>query len=273
MEIEIDLKLSIEQNASIYYDRSKKAKKKLEGAIKALNESKLELAKLEKEKEKVLKEIELELEEEAKEDEQKEKRKSHWYDKFKWFFASNGMLAVGGRDATSNDILIKKHMEKTDIVFHTEAPGSPFFLLKTEGKEVPPEVIEEVGIATASFSRSWKLGVASAEVFYVSPEQVSKEAESGEYLSKGSFMVRGKREFVRPVLKLAIGKLEDGRLMCGPLSSVRTHCEKYLLVLQGDLKKSDATKKVKHELGGSEEEIMHVLPAGGFKIEKDIDRR
>lgn len=266
MDIELDLKLPIEQNAAVYYERGKKAKRKLEGAIKALNESKLELEKLEREKEKIISEIEKEIEIDEKEEERKQVRKSFWYDKFRWFFASNEMLVVGGRDSTSNDIIIKKHMDKTDLVFHTEAPGSPFFLLKTEGREVDPKVLEEVAVATACFSRNWKLGFGNSEVFYVDPSQVSKEALSGEYMQKGSFMIRGKRNTIRVILNLAVGVLEDGRLMCGPISSVSVHCKAYVTILQGDEKKSDFAKKIVHKIGGSLDEVMHLLPAGEFRF-------
>jgi len=267
MEIELNLKLSLEQNASIYYEKAKKAKKKLGGAIIALNESKLELEKLEKERDKVLLEIEKEIEQDEKEEERKQIRKSFWYDKFRWFFASNGMLVVGGRDSTSNDILVKKHMENTDLVFHTDSPGSPFFLLKTGGEEVDPKVLEEVAIATVCFSRSWKLGLGNGEVFYVNPDQVSKEAESGEYMSKGSFMVRGKRNIIRVSLELAVGMLEDGRLMCAPVKSVSANCPHYITIMQGDEKKSDFAKKVVNKVGGGLDEVMHILPAGEFRFE------
>ena len=267
MDVELDFKLSLEQNAALYYEKSKKAKKKLDGAIKALNESKGELGMLEREKEKIMNQIEKELEKEADDEKKKEERKTYWYDKFRWFFCSNGMLAVGGRDDTSNDIIIKKHIEKDDLVFHTDAPGSPFFLLKKGTENVSVEVLGEVAIATASFSRAWKLGLGSAEVFYVTPLQVSKEAESGEYMKKGAFMIRGKREYVHPNIGLAVGMLKDGRLMCGPSSAVKANCEKYVIVLQGDEKKLDFGKKIIHKLvGGSEEEIMHILPAGEFRF-------
>jgi len=45
-----------------------------------------------------------------------------WYEKFRWFISSDDFLILGGRDATSNEIVIKKHTEKNDLVFHR-----PFF--------------------------------------------------------------------------------------------------------------------------------------------------
>ena len=48
MKLQLDVTKSIDQNASIYYDRSKKSKKKLEGAKESLEKSIKELAKLKK---------------------------------------------------------------------------------------------------------------------------------------------------------------------------------------------------------------------------------
>ena len=269
MEVAIDLNKSIEQNAAVYYERSKKAKRKLVGAQKAIGEAERELEKLKKQRAQIMDDIEEELAEEARAHEQKEKRRAFWYDSFRWFFASNGMLVVGGRDATSNDILIKKQVLDHDLVFHTEAAGSPFFVIKTEGKEVPEEVLAEVAQATATFSRSWKLNLSYADVYWVTPSQISKTAEAGEYLGKGSFMIRGKRNQYKTTIKLAVGLLDDGRLMAGPPASVAARCAKYLLLDQGGDKKAAVCKKIVSLLGGGTiDEGEHVLPAGTFKIRK-----
>nr|MBT4247005.1 DUF814 domain-containing protein [Candidatus Woesearchaeota archaeon] len=118
MEIEISLNKNVDENAGIYFNLAKKAKKKLEGANKALGDSKKELASLEKNEEK------FQLEQEKKQE--KKQRKKEWYEKFHWFMSSEDFLCVGGKDATSNEIIVKKHMEKDDIVFHTDMAGSPF---------------------------------------------------------------------------------------------------------------------------------------------------
>ena len=52
-------------------------------------------------------------------------KKREWYEKFHWFFSSEGFLCVGGKDATSNEVIIKKHLEKNDLVLHTDMAGSP----------------------------------------------------------------------------------------------------------------------------------------------------
>jgi hypothetical protein len=145
--------------------------------------------------------------------------------------------------------------------------GSPFFLIKTEGKKVDELAIQETAEATASFSRAWKAGLATIDVFYVKPEQVSKQSESGEYMAKGAFMIRGKTTYVHPNIKLAVG-IRQGKIMCGPVSAVKKNCEKFMLFSQGNEKASDAAKKIKKELGGELDEIIRALPSGGVRIAK-----
>jgi len=185
--------------------------------------------------------------------------KKEWYEKFRWFFTSGGFLAVGGRDATSNEMVIKKHMEIEDWVFHTSMAGSPFFLLKGGKEKASVEDIDEVAIATASYSRAWQNGYSTQEVFYVRPEQVSKKAEAGEFLTKGSFMVRGKKNILNPELEVCVG-IVNGKVVGGP-RSVIVEGEVYGLV-PGKTKKSDIAKKLAQKLGRSVDEIMSVLPNG-----------
>lgn len=266
MEIKLDLRKTIEQNASDYFDKAKKAKKKTEGVKNAL-------AKFEKEREKIVKEKESAVsKEEEKIELKKEKEKSRktkkWYEKFRWFISSEGFLCIGGRDATTNEILIKKHTDKDDIVFHTEAPGSPFFVVKTEGKKPGEATLKEAAQATAIYSRAWKMGLATALVYWIKPEQVSKKSQAGEYLAKGSFMIYGKRNYSEPVLEMAIGVLPDERVMAGPVESVKKNCGKIVVLVQGKKKKSDIAKKIKKEINADLDEIISALPAGEFETKK-----
>src|SRR3989338_700530 len=96
----LDINKSVEQNASLYYDKAKKIKKKIEGARKALADTQKKLEKIEKQKLK---------EEKSKEQVQlTEPSKKEWYEKFRWFISSEGFLVIGGRDATTNEIIVKK---------------------------------------------------------------------------------------------------------------------------------------------------------------------
>ncbi len=259
MEIEIDLHKSVDENAGTYFELAKKAKRKLQGAQKAVEESRKKLAKLQKEEGKFWEE----------ENKKKEKvtRTKEWYEKFHWFISSEDFLCIGGKDATSNEIIVKKHLEADDVVFHTEAPGSPFFVVKN-GVNASEVTFQEAAQATAVYSKAWKMGHSMAEVFSVKPEQVSKEAKSGEYLQKGSFMIYGKRTFFHPALEYAIG-IVDGRVIGGPVSAVAKKTKEYVIVIPGSGKKSDIAKKIKAKLKCNElDDIMAFLPAGGGEVKK-----
>ncbi|MBI2134495.1 DUF814 domain-containing protein [Candidatus Woesearchaeota archaeon] len=256
----LDLKKSIEENASDYYEKAKKIKKKIAGAGEALQKSLKKLRELEAKREK-------HEEKEEKLSKAKE-RKKEWYEKFRWFISSDGFLVVGGRDATSNEIIIKKHAEKNDLVLHTDMAGSPFFVIKADNKKIPESTIREAADATCTFSRAWKLGLQSSDVFYVSPEQVSRKAKSGEYLTKGAFMIYGKTNYMENKANLAIGLAKDNAVMSGPLEAVKKHCEKYVVLKQGDEKASSIAKKISYKLGGNLDldEIIRALPAGNFAV-------
>ncbi|MBN2421063.1 DUF814 domain-containing protein [Candidatus Woesearchaeota archaeon] len=254
MEVKIDLKKSLEQNASDYFEKGKKAKKKIEGIKRIIEIYKAKLEKAKKE--------DFIVQEESK----KEKRNPNWYEKFRWFKTSEGFLAVGGRDAGSNEIIIKKHMEKNDLVFHTEAAGSPFFLLKAEGKHTERS-IQEVADAVYIFSKSFKAGVGGVNSLWVKPEQVSLTPPSGEYLEKGSFILNGKKNLIAPRFNLAIGICEDGSVMCAPINAVKKNCVKFIELKQSrNEKTSDLAKQIKKKIGGDLDEIVRALPAGNVGI-------
>lgn len=263
MRITLDLKKSIEQNASDYFEKAKKAKKKIKGAGEAVARLKKRLAA----EEARLKQAE---EKSAAEEQEKaaKKRKKEWYENFRWFFSSEGFLAVGGRDATTNEIIIKKNTEKNDIVFHTDMAGSPFFVVKTGDRIPGQDTLNEAADATCTYSRAWKLGMATTNVFWVKPEQVSKTTESGEYMGKGAFMIRGKTNYLASKMNIAIGILEDGRVMGGPVSAVKKNCKKYVELVQWNEKTSETAKKIRQKIGGDLDEIIRAMPAGGCRIKR-----
>ena len=254
-EIELYFNRSVGDNASLYYEQAKKARKKVEGARAALASSRLRLEELGREKEA-----------EVKSKEAAKPVKKEWFEKFRWFVSSEGFLCIGGRDATTNEIVVKKHVEKDDLIFHTEMAGSPFFVVKAEGKNPGKATLDEAAQAVASYSKAWKLGLASAETFYVSPGQVTKEAKAGEFVARGAFMVYGKKNFVNAELKIAVGII-DGKIIGGPVAAVKKHSKKAMVLIPGKEKSSDIAKKVKKELGGDIDDIMRFFPSGGLQIE------
>lgn len=259
MKIKLFLRKSIEQNAALYYEKAKKAKRKIEGANNVLGKFKKKLFELEAKKASDIEEIE------KKASAPKKKRKQQWFEKFRWFYSSEGFLCVGGRDATTNEIIVKKHTDKHDLVFHTKVEGSPFFVIKTEGKKLGKLTLEETAYAAVSYSKAWKLGLAGADTFYVNPDQLSRQAPSGEYLEKGSFMVNGKMNFVYGIVELAIG-IKEGQIIGGPVSAIKKHAEKFVVIIQGKERTSAVAKKIQHKIGGDLDDIIRFIPAGGAKI-------
>jgi len=140
--------------------------------------------------------------------------------------------------------------------------------LVKNGITAPASTLDEAAQAVAIYSKSLKFGHTVADVFYVSPEQVTKEAKSGEYISKGSFMVYGKKNFLRPKVECAIG-LVEGQIIGGPVNAIKKQTQHFVVILPGDEKKSSLAKKIVHRLkGGDLDEVMLFLPAGEGRLEK-----
>jgi predicted ribosome quality control (RQC) complex YloA/Tae2 family protein len=260
-ELALDLTKSLEENAGDYYDKSKKAKAKIEGAHRTLEDARFKLEQLEQNRES--------MQQASSSIAPKliERKKQEWFEKFHWFLTSSGLLAIGGRDATTNEILVKKHTEFNDFIFHTDIAGSPFFILKEGRNKSTEQDLKEVAQTTASYSAAWKLGVGSTDVYQVKPEQVTKEAQPGEYLGKGSFMVRGKKNYFRNTeLEIAIGVDKQGRIMAGALTAIQKHCKQYAVVKQGDQKKSDIAKQLSHKFGVDSNTIMPTIPTGESQV-------
>lgn len=266
MKIIIELDKGVDKNASMYFEKSKKLKKKIEGVKKAIINAEEKLKK-EKEKEKNI------LESDEKKEIEKN-RKKEWYEKFRWFISTDDFLVIGGKDASSNESVIKKHTEPQDLVYHSEAPGSPFVVIKNpDSKEIPKSTKLEAATLAATFSRAWNLGLRTAEVFEVLPNQVTKEAKSGEFVPKGGFMIYGKRTEYNSSLELGIGILDQSEhkiVMSGPLSAVKKHCKKYTILRQGDLKKGEISKKLMKLFNlHTNDDIISALPSGKFNIAKE----
>jgi len=238
LPLELDTSLSLHQNAGAYYERAKTFRKKREGVARAIEETK---ERIEAEK---AREAERE---EAFIPEKKEVRlvREEWYEKFRWFETSDGFLVIGGRDATTNELVVKKHMASNDLFCHTQAEGAPVVIAKTEGREISEEGLREIAQFATSYSSLWKYGFYEGECYCVPGEQVSKTPPSGEYIKKGSFVVRGKRRYFKAPLGLCIG-LKKGKLVVVPATEAQQEqMERYVeLAPEGELEKNELAKQI-----------------------------
>ena len=165
-------------------------------------------------------------------------RKVEWFERFHWTITSGGFLVLGGRDASQNISLLRKYLEPRDVVMHADVHGASAVIVKTGGREVPDGDLLEAATLAACYSKAWKAGRKCVDVFWVWGEQVSLSAPPGEYLPKGSFMVYGKKNFVKCVeLKLAIGvELVENkfyRVFVGPEHLVSKRCVAYMVIEPG----------------------------------------
>jgi predicted ribosome quality control (RQC) complex YloA/Tae2 family protein len=232
----LNLRRTLYENAAEYYERGKKAKQKASGALTALEGTRKKLAeaeqKMRRAEEQKTKPMEV-MEELVK---RKVKRKE-WYEKFRWFTSSDGFLVVAGKDAVSNEVLVKKYTAQEDVVFHAEITGSPFVVIKAEGKPVSEQALKEASEAAASYSRAWRENAGTADVYWVKVDQLSKSGPSGESVPHGAFFVVGKRNWYRNTpLRVAIGICvgEETTFVGGPIDSVKAKTKTYAVVQPGN---------------------------------------
>jgi predicted ribosome quality control (RQC) complex YloA/Tae2 family protein len=452
----LGLRRKLFDEAGRFYERSKRARQKLEGIKAALEESRKKLAEITAkiEEAEALKHIKP-----TKVTEELEKRKikrKEWFEKFRWFTSSDGLLVVAGKDAVSNKVLIKKYTAPEDVVFHADIAGAPFVVIKTRVQEqkqinasyddtygcsrghnptdayaqfgttakakqmfnwhsflrfwlniprgsvinsavltlhaytsriddfdalinytdeddaadfstnpwgrtdatldvrwrvpefvacqnvvtydiksliqhfinrenynennhivirikhgdaqaheyhqfyqydgdptkaailtveyIPPQTLKEAGEFAAAFSRAWREGFASADVYWVKPNQLSKSAPSGEYVPHGAFVVSGKRNWMRGIpLKVAIGVVaeENGKIkfIGGPIDAVKAKAKAYITIVPGDKSGKEFLRQILRVLAekipreqrekvlkASIEEIREFVPFGNGRV-------
>lgn len=270
--INIDPKLKVPENAQIYYEKSKKAKRKIKGAMIAIENTKKQLEEM-----KAKKDVEMERILYPK---KRVKKELKWYEKLRWFVSSDNTLVIGGRDANTNESVVKKYLDNNDIYLHADIHGASSIAIKLEGKEINDKLLQESASFAASFSSAWSKSFSTQDVYWVHPDQVSKTPEPGEYVSKGSFIIRGNRNYVRGAkVQIAIGIVdyEGKRIMAGPVEALEAHSENFVVLKPGYTKKEAIAKKVLHKINEenllSVDDIVRVLPAGKCDIDEEYHQR
>ncbi len=272
--INIDAKVEIPENAEVYYEKAKKAKRKITGVNIAIEKTKKEIEKAKNKKEIEMERVTL--------PQKRVKKELKWFEKLRWFISSDGFLVIGGRDANSNEIVVKKYMENNDVYFHSDIHGAPSVIIKSQGKEIPETTLNEAASFAASFSSAWTKGFGSQDVYWVHPDQVSKTPQSGEFVKKGAFIIRGTRNYIRAAtLLIAVGIVdyEGERLMAGPLDAVKKYNDNYVIIKPGYTKKEALSREIRHRLDQEHivtmDDLVRVLPSGKADIvdERDLRRR
>ena len=268
-KIKVNLQSSIQAIASVLFNESKKQ-------LRAIDTIESERKKTEKNLETFRKQASIARESVVF----TVQKKKEWYERYRWFFTSDNLLAIGGRDASSNSSVIRKHLDKNDKIFHAEIVGSPFFVLKNEAEDKVSSVTE-VAQATVCFSRAWREGLYGLNAYWVRPDQIKTAAPSGQFIAKGSFVIEGTRNFVQvSSLQLSVGlyeKNDNYSLMCGPPSAVKKKCIYFVTIEPTGQEMTEIAKKIKLEFLKFEEkkeviksinidDFIRALPAGDSHI-------
>jgi len=211
-----------------------------------------------------------------------------WFERFRWFRTSTGYLVIGGRNADQNEELVKKYMGKHDRFFHTQAHGGPVTLLKAAGPsesadpvDFSEETLREAAQFAVSYSSDWKDGRGAGDAYMVEPDQVSKTPESGEYIEKGSFVIRGDRTYFEDVpCRIAVGVQCEPvtRAIGGPPSAIVDRAAAHLTFEPGMYAQNDAAMMAYRNLKerfadqsfvrkvASADQLQEFLPPGGSDI-------
>jgi hypothetical protein len=280
MDADLDYTKSAQENANAYFEKSKEAKRKMEGASQAIKRLEKKVESLEGERV-VTKEL-------------MRSEEREWYEKFYWFFTSNGMLVIGGRSAQQNELINTKYFEEKDLFFHANIFGASAVVMKN-GTEAGDEVKEEAAQFAACFSSAWENNQSAVDVFSAKREQVSKSENKG-YLGTGSFLISGERVWYRNVKLELYALVSDNKIhlqnktvtdnaliSATPLSIVvdsskfnvvpsqaykKAGSVKGIKLVPGKLKKSDAAKTLSKRLGYADlDYVMQHLPPGEFSLE------
>lgn len=250
---------SVYDNANIFYEKAKKQKAK-RGRLKD-----------------IIVETQEEIEKAAKQRARREKypriepTKQYWFDAYRWFISSEGNLVIAGRDARSNDRIVKKHLKDGDRYAHAEVRGAPSVVIKG-GSSAGEVTLKEACQFAVTFSKAWSSKLAGGIAYWVKPEQVSKHPESGEFLPKGAFVIRGKRNHFRDLeMEVAVGEIyyQDARkVMCGPRSALEAQSERVIVLKPGETKKETIARELSQTFQVPIDEMVRILPPGNIEIQK-----
>jgi predicted ribosome quality control (RQC) complex YloA/Tae2 family protein len=180
-------------------------------------------------------------------------RRREWYERFHWLVTRSGFLAIGGRDASQNESIVRKYLGDDDIFMHADIHGAPAVVVKAGGRQPPEGDLLDAAVIAAAYSKAWKSGLGSVRVYWVWGRQVSKSPPAGEYLARGAFMVYGRKNFLPPIpLRLALGLSVDEEgaplVIVGPEDLVEARSLAYVVLEPGDAKVEEAAASIRARL-------------------------
>ncbi len=202
--------------------------------------------------------------------------KPNWFERFRWFISSEGAVVIAGRDASSNDLLVRRNMKEGDLYVHADLHGAASVIVKHPAPGEPPVsdiTLREAGQWAVVFSKAWRAGLAAAEAFWVAHDQVSKAAASGEFVARGSWAIHGTKHVMRDLpTEIAVGTIDyrgETLWTAAPPSAIRARGSVRALLVPGPEREREAVEvELARELGLTRTRLQGLLPAGGLEIRR-----
>ncbi|KAI5740626.1 hypothetical protein M8J76_005661 [Diaphorina citri] len=261
--VDVDLDLSAYANAKRFFDLKRSAAKKQQKTIQSTEKA---LKSAEKKTKQTLKDVQTMTN-------INKARKVYWFEKFYWFISSENYLVIGGRDMQQNEMIVKRYLRANDVYVHADITGASSVVVKNPTSDpIPPKTLTEAGIMAVCYSVAWDAKVVT-NAWWVKADQVSKTAPTGEFLTTGSFMIRGKKNFFPPC-QLAMGisflfKLEESSISRHKderrVRSLEEEAEETLKMLQHEVVIAD---EVEVSLSGDEEKLNTIEEEDEKETEK-----
>jgi hypothetical protein len=99
---------------------------------------------------------------------------------------------------------------------------------------------------------------------------VSKTPQAGEFVPRGAFIIRGKRNYEYHLeMRLAIGEITyegSRKVMCGPVDAVSKMSQKYVTVVPTKTKGNKKNAELAKLFNVPEEEISRITPPGEIDV-------
>ena len=247
-KIKILISKSAQANGSMYFDKAKECERKAKRTEQIIKEKPKKISQ---------KKVRV--------------KKIEWFEKYRWFITSEGDIALGGKDATTNEQVVKKYLKNNDRYAHADIHGAPSVVVKsTQGVPPSENAMKQASSFSLAYSKAWGARVASGHSFWVDNDKVSKTPNTGEFLAKGAFVIRGRRNWNKNLeVNLSIGIIEyEGieKLMGGPLESFQDKSKKYLTFKPGFIDRKIVSRKLAKVFDEDLVTVERLLPNGGFEL-------
>ncbi len=241
--VELDFTKTITESANLFYEKAKKGRRKIPGALQAIKRTKELIEDTASTKETIVQEKEgrpLVI-----------KRQKKWYEKFHWFKCKDHIV-IGGTDAKVNERILKTYLDENDLFFHADVHGAPYVIVKDGQNGLSEECIAEIATFALSYSSLWTARKLIGDVYHVLPDQVSLSAPSGQFLAKGSVMIYGEKNYSKNIeVNHAVGIVlydNNAQVIGGPVNSIEELTDIFVQLKPGDIPKGKIVKEIKGKL-------------------------